>query len=275
MKSVTFFMGIIVLLFIGCESDSLLNNTSDDVVIRAYLYADEAVCDIQISKALSLGSEETSMPPVNDADVSLMKNGQEYQLVLSAGDSGYYNYAGNDLSVEAGDIFTLRVVCENKTITAETSVPAAPVGVKCSSDTLFVPESFEPWSFELDTSRHQIRCAWDAGNNQLFYVVMENQEENPDSVDTTFPLMGGPGMNMRSQLNLTTNSEYIVDQRGLQALGLYKITIFTVNEEYMDLYISRQQDSRDLNEPLTNVENGLGIFSAFNKAAVSFVAVYE
>ncbi|MBC8181278.1 hypothetical protein H8E88_09140 [candidate division KSB1 bacterium] len=46
--------------------------------------------------------------------------------------------------------------------------------------------------------------------------------------------------------------------------------VFRVNQEYGDLYQSRNQDSRDLNEPLTNIVNGLGVFSAFNCDSVFF-----
>ena len=37
----------------------------------------------------------------------------------------------------------------------------------------------------------------------------------------------------------------------------------------------KQQDSRDLNEPATNIENGLGVFSAFNCDSVFFYAMQE
>ena len=40
-----------------------------------------------------------------------------------------------------------------------------------------------------------------------------------------------------------------------------------------DLYESREQDSRDLNEPLTNISNGLGVFSAFNSQTALFEVV--
>ena len=47
------------------------------------------------------------------------------------------------------------------------------------------------------------------------------------------------------------------------------------NEEYAQLYASRQQDSRDLNEPATNIHGGLGVFSAFSADTTSFVAVKQ
>ena len=49
--------------------------------------------------------------------------------------------------------------------------------------------------------------------------------------------------------------------------------MYRVNREYADLYNNRVQDSRDLNEPPSNISGGLGIFSAFNSAARGFVLV--
>ena len=36
-------------------------------------------------------------------------------------------------------------------------------------------------------------------------------------------------------------------------LGKHRVKVCRVNQEYADLYQSRNQDSRDLNEPLTNI----------------------
>ena len=62
----------------------------------------------------------------------------------------------------------------------------------------------------------------------------------------------------------TSNSEYRINFLNMTYYGEHRIRVIRVNQEYADLYTSRLQDSRDLNEPLTNIENGLGVFSAFN-----------
>ena len=41
-----------------------------------------------------------------------------------------------------------------------------------------------------------------------------------------------------------------------------KWQVYRVNRECLDLYESRQLDTRDLNEPLINIEGVLGVFSA-------------
>jgi hypothetical protein len=39
------------------------------------------------------------------------------------------------------------------------------------------------------------------------------------------------------------------------------------------LYATLQQDSRDLNEPISNVHGGLGVFSAFSADTTVFTVV--
>jgi len=53
------------------------------------------------------------------------------------------------------------------------------------------------------------------------------------------------------------------------------VSVYRVNQEYADLYEGRRQDSRDLNEPSTNIENGLGVFSAFNSDSTFFEAYQD
>ncbi len=53
------------------------------------------------------------------------------------------------------------------------------------------------------------------------------------------------------------------------------VRVYKVNQEYANLYRSREQDSRSLNEPLTNVQNGLGVFSAFASDSVGLYVKLE
>ncbi len=46
-----------------------------------------------------------------------------------------------------------------------------------------------------------------------------------------------------------------------------------VNEEYAPLYATLQQDSRDLNEPFTNITGGLGVFTAFAADTTSVTVI--
>jgi hypothetical protein len=90
-------------------------------------------------------------------------------------------------------------------------------------------------------------------------VENADSSQQPLSSDT----LGNFNFSRRFVTAPTTNNHYQVPQSDFNYIGKYKITLYRVNQEYVNLYATRQQDSRALNEPLTNVKNGLGIFTAF------------
>ena len=52
--------------------------------------------------------------------------------------------------------------------------------------------------------------------------------------------------------------------------GRHRARVYRVNEEYVDLFKFGEQDPTRLSEPPTNIENGLGIFTAFNSVSLDF-----
>ncbi|MCK5277265.1 MAG: hypothetical protein KAK04_01985, partial [Cyclobacteriaceae bacterium] len=57
----------------------------------------------------------------------------------------------------------------------------------------------------------------------------------------------------------------------LQQYGTHRVKLYKVSKEYADLYETSEQDSRNLNEPINNINNGLGIFTSFNSNEIFFV----
>jgi len=275
MNKIGLLLIVISAFILGCTKESPLSPGSDLVVVRAYIFAGEPVNDIQITKTLPLGSEDTQAPLINNAQVSLLKNGQRYDLTLSPGDSGYYHYEGDDLAVEQGDVFKINVAYNGKVATGQTVVPAPPEDVTLSSDTLYIPSSFSfPYNLGAD-SASTITVTWQYDPTSLFYVVVENVEQNPDSIESLGGFPGGSQGFGRFISAPTGNNQYRIERFSLSYYGKHRVKVYRVNQEYADLYGSRQQDSRDLNEPLSNIENGLGVFSAFNSVQLFFNVVQE
>jgi len=73
----------------------------------------------------------------------------------------------------------------------------------------------------------------------------------------------------------TNENRYRISRFDLAHYGRYNVRVYHVNQEYANLYYSHQPDSLDLNEPLTNVENGLGIFSAFASSSANFTMAQQ
>ena len=53
----------------------------------------------------------------------------------------------------------------------------------------------------------------------------------------------------------------------------HQVRVYRVTEEYAALEAFRIQNLDELSEPPTNIENGLGIFTAFSSAVVEFEVV--
>lgn len=261
----------------GCANESSpFTQSTDMVVIRGYVYANEPVSDIKLTSTLPLGTEEQSGPPINNASVVLVKNGMRYALSPSPGDSGYYHYDGSNLTITAGDHLGIEVSYFDKLATGETVAPPPPGGVTISREELVVPY-FGGFGFggggfaTIDTTNTQVTVRWENQNKSLYFVSVENVDSNPQSISSNRPFFS----NFRWISQPIAGNEYTVRFNTITSLGRHRMKVYSINQEYADLYASRNQDSRDLNEPLTNITNGLGVFSAFNSDSVFFNAIEE
>ena len=119
---------------------------------------------------------------------------------------------------------------------------------------------------------NSLTVSWDNPADALHYVVVESLVEGepeyilPEFIRNRF---GG----FRFITEPTDLAYFDVNAQSLQVFGEHRVVVYRVNEEYADLYENREQDSRDLNEPPTNVTGGLGVFSAFNSRSATFDVV--
>ena len=273
-KAILFLIGM-ALIIMACENDSPLEPDYEQVVIQAYLYAGEPVDDIQITKTIPMGSETGSPEPINDAAVRLIKGGRTYDLTPAGGDSGYYEYSGTDLTVQTDDEFTLEVDYFDRTASGSTTVPPPPYNVTQSNDTIVIPINPANPSFVFDTTVYQISVSWQAEEqdaDNYFFVAFECVDSRTDTIPKWPMQRGLPGRFVDMP---QIQTYYPVIFEDFFFFGLHKLTVYSINQEYVDLYISRVQNSRELNEPLTNISNGLGVFSAFNSKSVFFTTVRE
>jgi len=270
MNKVVLSLLVLFPLVYGCQSNPVVPEATQ-IVLQAYLYAAQPVTDITVMLSRPISSSDTANTLVTDASVFLIKNGKQYQLTPSLHDTGEYYYPGTDLQVQSGDRFEIEVTYNGTTATAETVVPGKPAGLSVNTSTVvFTKDSVTtPFgdTFVMLTSSDSVIVSWDNLSQLSYYVVVESEDS------TRHPLRSDSLRNFnfagRFLTEPTTNNYYRVPQSDFNYTGKYKITLYRVNQEYVDLFASRQQDSRSLNEPHTNVKNGLGVFSAFASDSVA------
>ncbi len=263
---------LVLATFISCEEETIY--TPDErFVVQAYLYANEPIWDVSIRNAVPLSVADSVGEPINDAIITLYKNDIAYTLV-SSNDTGTYHYPGDDLIIETGDEFSIEAIVGDKTATGNTSVPESPEGVFMSDDIIELPEiKIDPYTGRpefgamqalMATQREiQLEVLWDNPNGELHFVVIENAEDNQESI---FPDLGGKfgsvGRGAFRRITFPTReSSYQINFFEIQYWGQYVVKVYRVNQEYADLYDNLEQDSRDLNEPPTNIKNGLGLIN--------------
>ena len=272
--------------FISCEEETIYS-PDERFVLQAYLYANEPVTDVSIRNAVPLSVADSVGEPINDAIITLYKNDIAYALISSS-DTGTYHYPENDLIIETGDEFSIEAIVGEKSATGNTSVPESPEGVFMSDAIIELPEiKIDPYSGRpefgamqalMATQREiQLEVLWANPNEELHFVVIENADDNQESI---FPDLGGKfgsvGRGAFRRITFPTReSSHQINFFDMRYWGKYIVKVYRVNQEYADLYENLEQDSRDLNEPPTNIKNGLGIFSAFNSQNVYFNVVKQ
>ena len=261
----------------GCDDgDSPLSSGTELLVVTGYLFAGEPVGEVDVSVTVPLDSESEVAPAVNDARLVLTVNETSYELELALGDSGRYAYPAGDLTVMPGDALSLRVERGDMVVRAATVVPPAPVNLTVSAERLVVePDTafagfggFGRFARQGEDAGETLTVSWEAEEDARYFVTIENVEADPDSVESLFarppgsfasPLMRGNSLAIQSLF--------------IGFYGTHEVRVFRVTEEYAALEAFRFQNLDELAEPPTNIENGLGIFTAFSSAVVEFEVV--
>lgn len=257
----------------SCEDISDFDPGESKPVVEAFIYEGESVDDIYLKKTVPFNTEsKSSSEIISDAIITISGNGQDFILTPVTDQPGRYIYDGNDLSVNIGDNYQLTFEYEDIIISSTTTIPSEPEGVDISPQSIFITEinSLIDLRNFRESFQKTINVTWNNADGSYHYLVIENIENNPRSIDPT-DVLGGLGINF--EFTTTPTQENVLSLRPLihfTQYGTHRVTIYHVNEEYALLYETSTQDSRDLNEPYTNINNGLGIFSGFASQEVYF-----
>lgn len=279
MKKNTIYFLFITLVFLSCGEENLNNIAANQFVVEAFIYAGEPIDDIKIKSSFPLSQEEDTSSPINNAEVTLIKDGQRFGLVPSSNE-GFYHYPGEDVSVETNDVFQLEVIHNGITATGITVVPSPTTGLNLSVDSILVPQIPFSEGREVVVERigeflrgSVVEATWDNPNEDLFFMVVESVK------DTLDPILPGQVIdalaNFRFVSEPTDGTTLTFLGGTLVSFGTYEVKVYHINQEYAALYENRAQDSRDLNEPPSNVQNALGVFSAFNSQEAFFEVARE
>lgn len=264
-------LSLLSMTLAACESDlEFIAPDPEIFVVQAFIFVDEPVTSVTITGVLPIDADSTEVAPaISDGAITLIRNGVRFELVATSGEPGHYNYPGNDLLIGVGDVFQLEAVVDGKMATAETVVPLPPVGLALSEDSLVAPTFGGGGRGRGGGAALQagITAKWNNANRRLHFVVIDNLELNPEILPTT-EIFSRFAARFVSQPTAADSS--VVRILTLTHYGQHRLKLYRVNDEYADLYEGLEQDSRDLNEPPSNIHGALGVFSAFSADSAFF-----
>ena len=267
----------ITFLTLSCEDDLLPVPEADLIVVRGYLYAGQPVTDVIIASTLALDDESETAIPIDSAVVVLKRGAEKFVLSpvhsydTTETDTTFsitYTYPDSDLVVAEGDTFILDINYGEQHLTSEAIVPAKPDSFSSNIDTMYVPSfdrnrDYIRWIF---ADSNIIRLNWDNPEDHFHYLLMDNVEEDPEPLEKTLPPRW-----RRFISEPFIDTSYAMRASTITHFGRHDIVLFHVQTDYVLLYQSSGQNSRDLNEPYNNINGGLGMFTAFNSDTVSIV----
>lgn len=268
-----------ILTTIACEDEML--NISNDFVVEAYLTANHTINQIKIKETYGLDFLEDPDIPITDADIIISKDNLDYSLTYNSTINSY-EYLGTDLEVNSGDIFQIKISANNKIATAQTQVPESTQGLTVSTQTIVIPPITATVGIQQVLSdlfsNARFILNWENPSQDNYFIVVEKLSGSLPIFPNDFPI---PEQALELIQSFSTVSEpliydtYEIPALSLDSYGTYKATVYRITQEYVDLFNSQTQDSRDLTVAPSNVNNALGIFTAIAGSEVFFEVVSQ
>ncbi len=257
---------LIIPLLSGCYDTELVFENHYKAVVEAYLYVDKEINNINLSSMISFGDDSAGGEKITDATIHLDRDQSSWTLIHNDALPGTY-FLEESLLMVPGDTFILTVEQNNEVLKARTVIPDDPPSVTMSVTSISIPKVESMRDFKTVTMPDPVELNWDNPAAKYYFLNIQNIEYDPTPIMPDPPLnspFAGGGFAFQMVSRPTNDNFYSILPQSLTHYGTHRVIITSINEEYVNLYNSLNQDSRELNEPYSNIENGLGIFTAFN-----------
>lgn len=262
-----------ILIITSCEKEKLGNSQGDNmIVVQGYLYAGQTVDSIRLSQTVLLNSVDTLFQGITNASVSIGCNGTIYPLTATPNMPGYY-HSDPALVISAGNNYNLSITYNNTDITSQTNVPTNPTALQISDTVITIDTTLTSFRGLSDTSTFVV--SWSNPEKDYYFVILTFKDStlkpityvftNPRTGETSIDTVRG-NFTRRFRSSPIQSSSYSITASSMSSYGNYEFKLYKVTKDYANLYLSRNQSTINLNEPFTNINNGLGIFTAFSVA---------
>ena len=246
---ILFFL-LLIFTVISCEDEE--PTAEEIVVVDAVLTAEQPFEGLRLWRLASL-NEPLNQP--YSADAVVIRSSEDYFLVPSADLPGTYIDPSGQLVLTPGDPYQLIIVKGEKIVASGVQSPAKPQGLSVAQSSYAIDAVIQSSGGSVDLNWSNPNSAFYFGHVQLLDEPLQVINPQLNSVtEATLDVIGG--------------ASYQIPFKALNYYGTYRFILYAVGAEYLNFFgrngtpISVQQ--------VTNISNGLGIFTVITSDTVQF-----
>ena len=268
-KRTRFTITIAILVFIilnSCTKETLeTDNESSTAVVESYIDPGQDVY-VKLKKLIPFVEDGyTGSTTIDSVNIFVNYNEVDFLLTPVNGESGLYKCLDSNLLVEAGKTYGLSFVYNNETVYSETTIPSKPQNLYSSVSVYYVDPDAGPGS-----SQEPFSVYWDNADNSYYQIIVEYLDQTYKPIRENMGEETFDDFRKFSAEPIDGDAYDLNTRRQLVFFGNYRLILYKVNQEYVNLYENISQSSLSLSEPLTNINNGLGIFTGVNSDTLFF-----
>ncbi|MCF6242149.1 MAG: DUF4249 domain-containing protein [Bacteroidales bacterium] len=256
---------ITLLSFYACDDNDYIFTEEDFPIVEAYLIPGKPINHVKLSKLIPFLSKDTLSyaEPISNLNIRILLGNNTYELVEKIDSAGWYYFPDTKMLVAENQEYSIELTYNEKRVSARTFTPEKPVNFELSQNLFYIErmEEGDMPTFDVQTCE----VTWDNPDGSYYYLNIELMDTVIDPVnymitDTITQTLTSP----------VISDVYNITSRNMRYYGTYRVILYKVNEEYAYLYSTTSTTSQSLTDPYTNVENGKGIFTAFNTDTLFF-----
>lgn len=254
MKKITLYISIILFATSCSKSGVNVVSTMNKPVVESYLIAGGPI-SVKLSLPVIVNEDATN-PAYIDNLKSVIVYINEIPTTLKFVGSGVYQ--DTTKIVKEGYTYKLAFNYNGLNVSATTTVPSKPIGFKANANSIAVPQFGSGFPAGGATFPTPVEYSW-TNNDQSYYFLAAKCVEptlvsiNTDTTNDRPRFSRPPTQSNTESLSFFSFSYY----------GLHHVYLYKANIEYAALYKSTGTSSLNITNPVTNVQNGFGIFTSF------------
>ena len=252
MKNILYTILISTLAIACTKNEVRVISTLQMPVVESYLIAGGPI-SVKLSLPVSVNEDATNPTYIDGQTVVVYIN--NVPSTLKGIGNGIYQ--DTTKIVKEGNDYKLSFTYNNMPISAETIVPSKPIGFTESAASLAIPQFGSRFTPGM-TFPSPVVYSW-TNNDQSYYFIAAK------CIESTLVSISSDTANQRPRFSRPPTQENTASLsfNSFSYYGLYHVYLYKANIEYAALYNSTGTSSLNITNPVTNIQNGFGIFTSF------------